>query len=127
MASNYLYRLKTINNKQYCMGYDVINQPVNGITIFAEPLPDPREDEYNNPLYRIEDGKRVLDPIDPGPAVKEVKRVEKVKAQLSQELPDLIYANKDDPAVLAAAMCDRVKVIDAETTVEPTPVKELER
>ncbi len=117
MASNYLYRLKTINNKQYCMGWEVINQPVDGVTVFSEPLPNPREDEYNNPLYRIEDGQPILDLIDPGPEIKEAKRVQKVKAKFAGELVDLIYANKDDPAALAAAMCDRAKEIDAETTI----------
>jgi len=30
---------------------------------------------------------------------------------------DLVFANKDDPELLAKAMTDRVKEIDAETTI----------
>ncbi len=57
----------------------------------------------------------------------ETKRVAQVKAQFSVEISDIVYANKDNPSALSKAMCDRVKEIDAETTIEPTPVKELER
>ncbi len=66
-------------------------------------------------------------PFPASPEEKEAKRVEKVKARFDAELFGLVYANKDNSAALAVAMCDRVKEIDAETTIEPTPVKELER
>ena len=97
-----------------------------------EPLPGMRApgaltDEYGNLLYRWDGEKPILDPIDLAPEVKEAKRVEKVKARFNAELFDLVYANRDDPSALAAAMCARVREIDAETTVEPTPVKELKR
>ena len=53
-----------------------------------------------------------------GIARKEGERIEEVKAQLSLELPDLIYANKDDPAALSKALTDRAKEIDAETAIK---------
>ncbi len=85
--------------------------------------------KLNNIMVQIEGEEITLHEtvIEPTSEEKEERRLVKVKAKLAQELPDLIYANKDDPAVLVAAMCDRAKEIDAETTVEPTPVKELER
>ncbi len=59
----------------------------------------------------------VLDPIDPGPEVKEAKRVAWVKAKFNGELADLVYANKDEPEALAIEMCNRMNEIDSETTI----------
>jgi len=46
----------------------------------------------------------------------EVERKIAVKRQLIAELPDIILQNKDDPAALAQALCDRAKQIETETT-----------
>ena len=83
-------------------------------------LPAEWTDGYGNLLYRWDGEKPVLDPIDPDPQVKEAKRVEKVKAKFNAELFSLVYANKDDPGALSAAMCDRMKEIDAEIKIEET-------
>lgn len=143
--------IKAIFDGEYLRGWQVAGQGARGDNIFPDKVfadIGALKDVYGNRRYKRvpnpdygklvdtglgemqEDTRRYigfeLAPQDPGPEVKEAKRVEKVKARFAMELPDLVYANKDDPASLAAAMCDRVKVIDAETTVEPTPVKELE-
>ncbi len=107
----------------------------------TEPLTEPLLDENHQLQWTIRDNpdydpevdhinERYLIENKPIPLTSqeiETKRMVEVKAKLAAELPDLIYANKDDPAALAAAMCGRAKEIDAETTIEPTPVKELER
>ena len=51
---------------------------------------------------------------------KEEERIGEVKIKFSAELFDLVYANKDNPTALAAAMCDRVKEIDEEIKIEET-------
>ncbi len=145
--SNYEYVIEEINGKRYIRGWLVSMESPDYLTIFPykADMPKGKHDEYGQYQYRlvpnpgygklIDVGMEeqqpdireylgcVLDLIDPGPEVKEAKRVEKVKARFEVELPDLVYANKDNPAALAAAMCDRMKGIDAETTI----VKELER
>ena len=136
--SNYKYVIEDINSKRYIRGYSVTTKPPDYLTIFplAPDMPLGKHDEYGQYQYRLvsnpDFGKLidvgmeeqqpdireyigcVYDPIDPGPEVKEAFRVEKVKAKFSGELVDLIYANKDFPASLAAALCDRAKEIDAE-------------
>ena len=139
--SNYKYMIEDINSKRYIRGFSVTMKPPDYLTIFplAPDMPLGKHDEYGQYQYRltrnanfgnlIEIGIEepwpdvreylgcVLDPIDPGPEVKEAKRVKKVKSALALELVDLIYANKDEPASLAAALCDRMNEIDSETTI----------
>ena len=136
--SNYEYVIEDINSKRYIRGYSVTMKPPDYLTIFplAPDMPLGKHDEYGQYQYRLvpnpDYGKLidvgmdeqqpdireylgcVLDLIDPGPEVKEAFRVEKVKARFAVEMPDLVYANKDEPASLAAALCDRAKEIDAE-------------
>ena len=90
-------------------------------TIKDNPDYDPKTDHIDD-RYLIENK-----PIPLTAEEIETKRLMEVKAKISAELPDLIYANKDNPAALSKALTDRVKEIDAETTVEPATVKELER
>ncbi len=92
-----------------------------------ENPPENLRDEYGDLLYRWDGEKPVLDPIDPGPEVKEAKRVEKVKAKFEAELFDLVYTNKDDPAKLAKALTDRVKEIDAETAIKSITQKKVSK
>jgi len=140
--SNYEYVIEDINSKRYIRGWSVTMQAPDYLTIFPARLdmPKGKHDEYGQYQYRlvpnadygkliltgIDDEQQpdtreylgcVLDLIDPGPEVKEAKRAEKVKSKLALELVDLIYANKDDPASLAAALCNRAKEINAETTL----------
>ena len=139
--SNYEYAIEQLNGKRYLRGYIVTTKPPDYLTIFPTKLdmPKGKHDEYGQYQYRLvpnsDYGKLidvgmdeqqpdireylgcVLDPIDPSTEVKEAKRVEKVKSKLTLELVDLIYANKDFPVSLAAALCDRAKEIDAETTI----------
>ena len=140
--------IKAIFEGEYLRGWQVAGLGARGDDIFPDEMfvnIGKRADEYGNYQYKRvpnpdygklvdnglstlqEDTRRYigfeLAPQDPGPEVKEVKRVEKVKAKFATELVDLIYANKDFPVSLAAALCDRAKEIDAETTI----VKELER
>jgi len=56
MSSNCLYHLRTVNTKQYIMGWEITSQPVDNVTIFVASPPDPFMDEYNNPLYYVESG-----------------------------------------------------------------------
>ena len=139
--SNYKYVIEDIKSKRYIRGYSVTTKPPDYLTIFPARLdmPKGKHDEYGQYQYRLvpnsDYGKLidvgmdeqqpdikeylgcVLEPIDPGPEVKEAKRVEKVKVRFNGELADLVYANKDNPTALSAAMCDRVKEIDSETTI----------
>ena len=139
--SNYQYVIEEIDGKRYLRGWIVTTRPPDYMTIFPKKLdmPKGKHDEYGQYQYRlmpnpgygklIDVGMEeqqpdireylgcVLDLIDPDPEVKEAKRVEKIKARFATELVDLVYANKDDPELLAKAMTDRVKEIDAETTI----------
>ncbi len=133
--------IKAIFEGEYLRGWQVAGLGARGDDVFPDEMfvnIGKRADEYGNYQYKRvpnpdygklvdnglstlqEDTRRyigfVLDPQDPGPEVKEAKRFKKVKARFMVELPGLVYDNKDDPAALAAAMCDRMNVIDAGTT-----------
>ena len=136
--SNYKYVIEDINSKRYIRGYSVTTKPPDYLTIFplAPDMPLGKHDEYGQYQYRLvsnpDFGKLidvgmeeqqpdireyigcVYDPIDPGPEVKEAKRVEKVKAKLALEFVDLIYANRGNAATLAGALCGRATEIDNE-------------
>ncbi len=128
------YYFRSINQLNYLTGTEFVSN--NSPDIFAtDEFPKPFAESifdvnvkpqwvFNiNPDYNSE-----IDPIDdryliehkPIPLIAEeieTKRLMEVKAKISAELPDLIYANKDDPAALSKALTDRVKEIDAETTL----------
>ena len=56
--------------------------------------------------------------------VEAEKRV-RVEGQLREDLPNLIFQNKDSPEVLAQALCDRAKQIEAEIQEAPGVIEEL--
>ncbi len=136
--SNYEYVIEKIDGKRYIRGWIVTTKPPDYLTIFPNipNMPKGKFDEYHARQYRLvpnpDFGKLidvgmdeqqpdireyvgcVYDPIDPGPEVKEAKRVEKVKVQLALELVDLIYANRGNAATLAEALCGRATEIDNE-------------
>ncbi len=71
-------------------------------------------DENGRPRWRVYSPDDIRDEPLPMTAAEEQHEHERgVKAQLAIELPDLIYANKDDPAALSQALCDRAKEIDS--------------
>ncbi len=137
------YDVQEIDEKLYIVGSRLTSENGNPTEEheFSQPFTEDFADEngklqwtirdnpdYNPETDHIDDRYLIENKSIPLTAEEiETKRLMEVKAKISAELPDLIYANKDTPAALAAAMCDRVKEIDAETTIEPTPVKELER
>ncbi len=90
-------------------------------TIIDNPDYDPKTDPIDD-RYLIEHK-----PIPLTAEEAETKRMTEVKAKISAELPDLIYANKNDPSALAAAMCDRVKEIDAETAIKSITQKKVSK
>ena len=134
--------IKATFEGEYLRGWQVAGQGTRGDDVFPDQVfadIGKLKDEYGNRRYKRvpnpdygkqvdtglgelqEDTRRYigfeLAPQDPGSAVKEANRVEKVMAQFVVELPGVVYANKDLPTALAWAMCDRMKAIDAETTI----------
>ncbi len=134
--------IKATFEGEYLRGWQVAGQGTRGDDVFPDQVfadIGKLKDEYGNRRYKRvpnpdfgklvdtglgekqEDTRRYigfeLAPQDPGPEVKETKRVEQVKARFDAELFDIVYANKDDPTALSAAWCDRAKEIDAETTI----------
>ena len=66
-------------------------------------------------FHSLVNGKWEL--IEEGLLKKEEERIKEVKSKFAVEVSDLIYAYKDDPTVLVAAMCDRMKEIDEESII----------
>jgi len=81
-------------------------------TIRENPDYDPKTDHIDD-RYIIEHN-----PILPTPEELEAERQAAIKRLLVAELPDIIFQNKDNPAVLAQALCDRAKQIEVEITVQ---------
>ncbi len=133
------YDVQEITGKFYIIGSRLTSENGNPTKEheFSQPFVEDFTNENGKLQWTIQsnpDYNPEIDPIDdryliehkPIPLTAEeaeTKRLMEVKAKLATELPDLIYANKDDPAALSKALTDRAKEIDAETTT----VKELER
>ena len=108
-------------------------------TVFpASLIPDgKRKDEYENLRFKrvpnpafgkqIDDGMDgihedtrqytsiVLEPQTPTTEQIETIRVLKVKQIMAKQLPELIYENKDNPALLSQALCDKMNEINLES------------
>lgn len=71
---------------------------------------EPGENEYLE--YDEKDDCIVIKKREKSTEELEAEKQADVKRQLVEELPDIILQNKDDPAALAQALCDRAKQIE---------------
>ena len=137
------YDIQNLDGKDYIVGTRLISEKDTPSELyeFSKPFTGDWFDANGKLQWTIRDNPDYnpeIDPIDDRylienksipltPEEIETKRLMEVKAKISAELPDLIYANKDDPAALSKALTDRVKEIDAETAIKSITQKKVSK
>ena len=107
---------KKISKKEWHLGWD------NDIAIDSFPKSEgwyPIEREPNLATEYLEydevEDQIIIKKREKTAEQIKAEQQQEVKKRLKEELPDLILQNKDNPAGLAKALCDRAKQIEAGT------------
>ena len=125
-----------VNKQGYILGYYLVSEKGFPAQKYEVTRPKRLElrDENGKPQWTIRDNPEYdsktdhiddryiieHDPIQPTIEELEAKKQVAIKARLRIDLPDIILQNKDNPEVLAQALCDRAKEIEVENDLRTT-------